>query len=131
MRKRTRTVGFVLVPDVWDDTRVEIPGWAGSADAGPGGVELGTVPFAPAARDAFTPAELEERIARHAERVARDDPREPAVACGGCGAVPPKLSHVRAIPGWRLEEVPGAGGSRPANVIWCPACVAVERGAKS
>lgn len=121
--KSVKQVGFVLVSSRLFDVRrnhlLDRPDESGMV--------LDTVPLTPEARDAFTPAELEERLARIADRVAREQPDEPAVVCGGCGVVPPKLTYVRSCPGWVVEEIPGCGTTRPIMVLWCPQCAAAER----
>lgn len=88
-----------------------------------GGLRLRTVPLTPAAGEAFTPAEMEARIAAHAERVERECPptRPTAVtACRGCGTA---VRCCSAVALWRK------GWRRPRH--WggwhCPACCRAGR----
>ena len=84
---------------------------------------LTSAPVLVAARDVFTPAELDARIAAHAERVAREDPGAEPVRCWGCGR--PSRSAVggsngaHAMHGWRTREVPGYRGLTECH---CPGC---------
>jgi len=87
-----------------------------------GGVALAPCPPAPAANAVFSAAELEERIAAHARRVAAD-PESAGGAravCWCCGDVCPSGSWVEKS-GWysRLVNIAGWCGSE----LYCGRCM--------
>lgn len=93
-----------------------------------GGIALTPCPpVVPSSR--LAPADLEERLARYAKRAARRLPLfgpgraakpEPAVCCMGCGAVPPKRSHLHRF-GWVHRVVRHDDSVRLAET-YCPEC---------
>lgn len=99
-------------------------------DPPPGGIDLPTVPFTPAAHDAFTPAELEQRLELFRARLAAgvpltgtggnreaepDDQRQRAV-CFACGDR--ENGFLSSRRGWKSKRDAGTG----VVEIYCPTC---------
>lgn len=99
-------------------------------DPPPGGIDLPTVPFTPAAHTAFTPAELEQRLELYRTRLAAgvpltgtgagredepDDQRARAI-CFACGDQ--ENGFLSSVRGWKSRRDAGSG----VVEIYCPTC---------